>query len=81
MPIDGTSVLGERYALDEVIGHGGMADVYRGTDRVLGRPVAVKLLRDLTGSESERARFAAEARTLAQLNHTSIVPVLDAGVA
>ena len=79
MPIDRASVLGGRYSLEEVIGRGGMADVYRATDRVLGRPVAVKLLRDVTASEPERARFTAEARTLAKLNHAGLVTVLDAG--
>lgn len=81
MPTEETTVLGDRYALEEVIGRGGMADVYRATDLVLSRPVAVKLLRDVTASESERARFTAEARTLARLSHTGLVTVLDAGTA
>ena len=81
MPIGKATVLGERYALEEVIGRGGMADVYRAEDQVLERPVAVKLLRDHTASESERARFTAEARTLARLNHPGLVTVLDAGTA
>ena len=71
--------MGDRYSLEEIIGRGGMADVYRATDQVLGRPVAVKLLRDVTASEPERARFTAEARTLAKLNHAGLVTVLDAG--
>jgi serine/threonine protein kinase len=79
VPIDAIAVLGDRYALEEVIGRGGMADVYRGRDLVLGRPVAVKLLRNVTADESERARFTAEARTLARLNHVGLVTVLDAG--
>jgi serine/threonine protein kinase len=73
------AVLGDRYVLEEVIGRGGMADVYRGRDRVLDRPVAVKVLRSVTGDESERVRFTAEARTLAGLSHAGLVTVLDAG--
>ena len=75
---DGT-VLMNRYHLDRLIGRGGMADVYAATDRVLDRPVAVKVMRDLTGDSSDEARFTAEARTLAQLTHPSLVTVLDAG--
>jgi len=56
-----------------------MADVYRGTDRVLDRQVAVKVLRELTENESDRERFVAEAKTLAKLNHAGLVTVLDAG--
>ncbi len=74
-----TTVLDHRYVLGRVIGRGGMADVHRATDRVLGRAVAVKLLRDLTASEDDRARFTTEARTLARLSHPGLVSVLDAG--
>lgn len=72
-------VLGDRYELDELIARGGMADVYVGTDRVLGRRVAVKLLRALAPDDAHRARFEAETRTLAGLNHPGLVTVLDAG--
>ena len=57
-----------------------MAHVYRATDRVLNRDVAVKLLRNRTPDPSERARFVAEAKTLAKLNHPGLVMILDAGV-
>jgi len=73
-------VLGERYELAGVLGRGGMADVYRATDRLLGRDVAVKLLRDAAQSETDRVRFTAEARTLAGLNHPGVVMILDAGI-
>lgn len=69
----------DRYALHEPIGHGGMADVYRAVDQVLGREVAVKMMRDATAGESERARFINEAQTLARLDHEGLVTVLDAG--
>jgi serine/threonine protein kinase len=72
-------VLAGRYELGARLGQGGMADVYRGIDRVLGRPVAVKVLRESTDDESDRARFVVEARTLARLSHPGLVTVLDAG--
>jgi serine/threonine protein kinase len=70
----------DRYALGPVIGSGGMADVHRATDQLLHREVAVKVLRPTSTSETERARFAGEARTLAALNHPGLVTLLDAGV-
>jgi serine/threonine protein kinase len=79
MTVDKLPVLDDRYALDEVIGRGGMADVYRATDRLLLRPVAVKVLREVT-EETERDRFVAEARTLASLNHPGLITLLDAGI-
>ncbi len=72
-------VLGERYALGEMIGRGGSADVFRAVDRVLGREVAVKVLREGEPDASDRDRFVREARTLAGLNHPHLVTVLDAG--
>jgi serine/threonine protein kinase len=77
-PMREPAVLGDRYQLESMIGRGGMADVYRAHDRVLGRDVAVKLMRDAAGSEQDRARFAGEARTLARLNHPGLVTILDA---
>lgn len=71
-------VVDDRYALLEVIGRGGMADVYRGQDRVLGREVAVKLMRHHT-DERDRQRFHDEALLLAGLSHPGLVAVLDVG--
>lgn len=73
-------VLADRYALGDVLGRGGMADVHRATDRVLGRPVAVKVLRETAADRADRLRFTAEARTLARLSHPGLVMVLDAGM-
>ena len=73
-------MLGDRYALGEVIGRGGMADVYRATDVLLSREVAVKVLRDRAEDAHARDRFAAEARTLAGLSHAGLVMILDAGI-
>jgi serine/threonine protein kinase len=72
-------LLDDRYTLESVIGRGGSADVYRATDLVLGRAVAVKVLRAVTATEADRARFVDEARTLAALDHDNLVTVLDAG--
>ncbi len=56
-----------------------MADVHVATDRVLGREVAVKVLRESEPDETDRARFVSEAQTLARLSHPGLVTVLDAG--
>jgi eukaryotic-like serine/threonine-protein kinase len=69
------SVLDDRYRIDVLIDRGGMANVYRARDLRLEREVAVKVLREV---EHER-RFAAEARTLAGLQHPHLVRLLDAG--
>lgn len=69
-------VLGGRYRIEALIGRGGMSDVYRGTDTVLQRDVAVKILTDR--SEDLRKRFLREAQSMARLNHVNIVGVYDA---
>jgi serine/threonine protein kinase len=69
-----------RYQLHRLLGSGGVADVHEATDTRLDRPVAVKLLREATASETDRTRFLAEARLLARLSHPQLVRVLDAGV-
>jgi serine/threonine protein kinase len=75
----GPRVLADRYELGPLLGRGGMADVFRAEDRTLRRAVAVKVLREAAGDESDRARFVGEARTLAGLSHSGLVTVLDAG--
>ena len=80
MLTQGVGVLDGRYALDAVVGRGGMADVYRATDSVLEREVAVKVLRSHTTDDADRARFREEAQMLAALDHPNLVTVLDAGV-
>lgn len=78
--LDSGVVLGGRYRLDERIATGGMGDVWRGTDTVLGRRVAVKvLLPTLLADSGFLARFRAEARILAALRHPGIVQVFDYG--
>ena len=74
------SLLGGRYKLGEMIGTGGMADVYVAEDTRLARQVAVKVLRsDLARDPSFVARFRKEALAAAGLNHPGIVAVYDSG--
>ena len=73
-------VLGDRYEIGSMLGRGGMATVYRGSDRVLDRPVAIKLLAEkYAGDEKFVTRFQREARAAAGLNHPNIVSVYDTG--
>ena len=78
--MDEQRTLNGRYRIGELIGRGGMADVFRGEDLRLHRPVAVKLMRrDLARDPHFQARFRKEARSAASLNHPSIVSVYDTG--
>ncbi|MEO3765801.1 Stk1 family PASTA domain-containing Ser/Thr kinase [Streptomyces sp. B8F3] len=72
--------LGGRYELGQVLGRGGMAEVYLAHDTRLGRTVAVKTLRaDMARDPSFQARFRREAQSAASLNHPAIVAVYDTG--
>ena len=73
-------ILGTRYQLGEMIGTGGMADVYIAQDQRLSREVAVKILRsDLAKDPTFVSRFRKEAKAAAGLNHPGIVAVYDSG--
>ncbi|MFG1649863.1 serine/threonine-protein kinase [Micromonospora sp. NPDC049275] len=73
-------VLSGRYRLDERVATGGMGDVWRASDLVLGRQVAVKVLLPALVSDPDFiARFRAEARIMAALRHPGIVQVYDSG--
>ncbi|SCL35468.1 serine/threonine protein kinase [Micromonospora nigra] len=73
-------VLSGRYRLDERVATGGMGDVWRASDLVLGRQVAVKVLLPALVSDPDFiARFRAEARIMAALRHPGIVQVFDCG--
>lgn len=68
------------YRLEERIGRGGMAVVYRAEDLRLGRTVAVKLLApELARNDTFRQRFVHESRVAAAIDHPNIVPVFEAG--
>jgi serine/threonine-protein kinase len=73
-------VLDDRYMLIERIATGGMGEVWRGNDQLLGRPVAIKMLAAMhAGDEQFRARFRAEARYASSLSHSGITRVFDYG--
>ena len=72
--------LAQRYELGETIGSGGMSDVYAAQDTLLGRDVAVKMLRsEMARDMNFRERFRREARNSSKLNHPNIVAVYDTG--
>ncbi len=72
--------IAERYRLEEVVGHGGMSSVYRAYDTLLERQVAIKILHGrYSGDDEFVERFKREARSVAQLQHPSIVTVIDRG--
>ena len=74
-------ILGNRYEIIEKVGNGGMATVYKATDLVLKRYVAVKVLRDeFTTDEEFIKRFETEAQSAARLVHPNIVSIFDVGV-
>jgi len=73
-------VIAGRYELEELVGVGGMSNVYRAHDRLLERMVALKILHDrYTDDEDYVERFRREARSAARLSHPGIVTVIDRG--
>ncbi|MCI6407739.1 Stk1 family PASTA domain-containing Ser/Thr kinase [Veillonella caviae] len=73
-------VLDNRYRIIDKIGVGGMADVYRGEDTLLGRPVAIKILHANFANDDEFvSRFKREAQAAGKLNHPNIVNMYDVG--
>ena len=64
-------VLSGRYRIDELVGRGGMASVYRGYDLTLGRAIAIKVLkRDLADDAAFRTRFRLEAQAASRMANT-----------
>nr|MBA2313650.1 Stk1 family PASTA domain-containing Ser/Thr kinase [Actinomycetota bacterium] len=75
-----TRTYGNRYAVIERAGSGGMAEVYRARDELLGREVALKVLSErLSGDNSFVERFRREAQAAANLSHPNIVSLYDYG--
>src|ERR671929_1013873 len=75
------ALISDRYQLGDRLGSGGMSSVYKATDRVLERTVAVKILAEhLHDDERFVARFRREALAVAKLIHPNIVQVYDTGV-
>jgi eukaryotic-like serine/threonine-protein kinase len=76
----GKNLIDERYELRGLVGSGGMAYVYLARDEVLGRDVALKMLKARYAENEELVeRFRREARSAASLSHPHIVPVFDWG--
>ena len=74
-------ILNGRYRVGPKIGAGGMAVVYRGYDALLGRGVAIKVLRDQYAADPAfLARFEREAQAVAALTHPNIINIFDVGV-
>src|SRR5919106_5467203 len=83
-PASGTGLIGtvlsERYRLESKLGSGGMSTVYLALDETLERRVAIKVLhREMSDQPDQLERFRREARSVAQLSHPNVVPVIDAG--
>jgi len=74
------TTLNQRFTLDKELGRGGMGAVYRATDQVLQRTVAIKILREQTGDEVGR-KIRLEAQILARLLHENVVRLYDFGEA
>lgn len=87
-PVDGSPVgrgtfiplvLERRYRFDCLLGYGGMGSVYRGTDLLSDRPIAIKVIRHVLRDTAAEVRLLREAGTLARLHHPSIVAIYDYG--
>jgi len=78
--VDTQKIFNSRYRVDGSLGHGGMANVYVGTDTLLRRRVAIKVLREQYASDDDFVtRFSYEAQSAAKLSHPNIVNVYDFG--
>ncbi|OOB90243.1 serine/threonine-protein kinase [Rathayibacter sp. VKM Ac-2630] len=72
------STVGDRYTIEELIGRGGMATVYRARDEILGRSVALKMFAAGIDDAQDLQRKSSEIRLLAALNHPALVTLYDA---
>ena len=79
-PLQPGDLIADRYELEELVGSGGMSDVFRARDNQLGRRVAIKILHERYAGDPEYLeRFRTEARSVARLSHPNIVTVIDRG--
>ena len=80
LKVQAEQLLNNRYRVDGLLGNGGMALVYVGTDTLLRRRVAIKVLRDQYAVDDDFVhRFSYEAQSAAKLSHPNIVNVYDFG--
>jgi serine/threonine-protein kinase len=75
------SALDTRYAIEQEVGRGGMAIVYRARDQRHGRVVALKVLQPKVGESLGAERFLGEIRLAARLQHPNLLPLYDSGEA
>ena len=74
------SLLAGRYVLEEVIGEGGMASVYRARHKLFDRPVAIKIMNPMLATDAiVRERFRREAKSAQKLTHPNIIEINDQG--
>jgi serine/threonine-protein kinase len=74
------STIANKYFVNQFLGRGGMGQVYKGTDLVLERPVAIKVLNKALSNDSSMVqRFHREARAASRLNHPNCITILDFG--
>ena len=79
LPTNLTNALEGRYALERVVGRGGMATVYQARDLRYGRTVAIKVLHAELSATLGAERFQREIQIAARLQHSHIVPLYDSG--
>ncbi len=78
LQMDLANLVGDRYVFETVLGRGGMGIVVKAIDRLLNRPVAIKMLSDeLQDNEEAQQIFLVEARNLATLSHPNLVAIHD----
>lgn len=78
LQMDLANLVGDRYVFETVLGRGGMGIVVKAVDRLLNRPVAIKMLSDeLQDNEEAQQIFLVEARNLATLSHPNLVAIHD----
>ena len=78
LTMPGTAI-GGRYKIERQLGEGGMGSVYLANDDILGRPVAIKMVKAGQSAQQNAGRFLREATSLAKLNHPNIVTIFDFG--
>src|SRR5689334_6106490 len=78
-PMTAPTVEMDGYRLLQLLGEGGMGQVWRGLDVALDREVAIKLIRDERLDQAGRERFLVEARALARIQHPNVVSVYRTG--
>jgi serine/threonine protein kinase/WD40 repeat protein len=79
-PLGAGDVIAGRYQLRAMIGEGGMGSVWRATQSMIGRDVAVKIIHPALVAPALRGRFGHEMEILGQLQHPGIVRIFDAGL-